>query len=91
MKENTQKFLKELSADEIEIYEWVAKVTLPALGYPLYSSLSNPLLISAEAIQGYQQENATLKNQFMQTAPKNDLDKREPQLQLLHAIRSRKK
>lgn len=91
MKENTQKFLKELRADEIEIYEWVAKCTLTALGYSLYSSLSNPSLISTEAIQGYQQENAALKKQFMQTAPKNDLEKREPQLQILTAIRSRKK
>lgn len=90
MKDNTQKFLKELSADEIEIYEWVAKDTLAALGYPLYSSLSNPSLISAEAIRQYDLENAALKKQFMQSAPKNDLEKRAPQLQILNTIRSRK-
>lgn len=91
MKDNTQKFLKELPAEEIEIYEWVAKDTLTALGYPLYSSLSNPSLISAAAIQHYSQENAALKKQFLQTAPKNDVEKRAPQLQILNAIRNRKR
>ena len=89
MKDNTQKFLKELSADEIEIYEWVAKDTLTALGYPLYSSLSNPSLISAEAIRHYDLENAALKKQFMQSALKRP-GKRAPQLQILNTIRSRK-
>ena len=91
MKDNTQKFLKELSADEIEIYEWVAKDILTALGYPLYSSLSNPSLVNAESILQYDQENVALKKQFMQSAPKNDLEKRAPQLQILNTIRGRKK
>lgn len=91
MKDNTKKFLKELSAEEIEIYEWVAKDTLTALGYPLYSPLSNASLISSEAVQSYDRENTLLKKQFMQTAPKNDIEKRAPQLQVLNTIKERKK
>lgn len=91
MKENTQKFLKELSADEIEIFEWVAKDTLVALGYPLYSSLSQPSLVSAEMIRLYQEENAAFKQQFLKNAPRNDVEKRTPQLQLLNTIRARTK
>jgi len=91
MKDNTKKFLKELSPEEIEIYEWIARDTLTALGYPLHSSLSNAALISPEAVQQYDRENAALKKQFMQAAPKNDIEKRAPQLQILNAIKERKK
>jgi hypothetical protein len=64
---------------------------LTALAYPLYSPLSNASLINPDAVQGYDRENTLLKKQFMQSAPKNDLEKRAPQLQILSAIKERKK
>lgn len=89
MQNNTNKYLKELSAEEIEIYEWVAGDTLQALGYQLSSTLNHPELISAEAIQRYNEQNKESKKQFMATAPKNDIDKRQAQLDILHAIKTR--
>lgn len=91
MKDNTQKFLKELTAEEIELFEWIASDTLMELGYPLYSPVSNKSLVSKEAIERYDKENAQLKKQFMQTAPKSDIEKRQPQLQIINAIKSREK
>jgi len=90
MKDNTQKFLKELSADEIAIFETVAKDTLKALGYSLYSTYNNEQLISPEAIAEYDEENKQLKQHFMQTAPKADIEKRQPQLDILKTIKTRK-
>ena len=91
MKNNTQKFLKELTAEEIELFEWIARDTLTELGYPLYSPVSNKSLVSKAAIERYDKENAQLKKQFMQTAPKSDIEKRQPQLQIINAIKSREK
>lgn len=89
MQNNTNKYLKELSAEEIEIYEWVAGDTLQALGYTLSSRLQHPELMKAEAIQQYDGENKERKKQFMATAPKNDIEKRQMQLDMLQAIKTR--
>ncbi len=62
MQNNTNKYLKELSAEEIEIYEWVAGDTLQALGYTLNSELKHPELVRAEAVIRYNEENAERKN-----------------------------
>ncbi|MFT3703700.1 MAG: sulfotransferase [Agriterribacter sp.] len=90
IKDNTKKFLKELSEEEIAIFEAVAKDTLTALGYPLYQSLYSKDLLSPEAIAGYNEENKKLKKQFLENAPKSDIEKRQPQLDILNAIKSRK-
>lgn len=90
MQGNTNKYLKELTAEEIEIYELVAGDTLKALGYPLCSSLSRPSLLSGDAILQYDKENTERKKQFMAGAPKNDIEKRQAQLNLLQQIKSRK-
>lgn len=91
IKNNTQKFLKELSPLEIELFEWVAQDTLNALGYPLYSSLSNPSLIAEEAISAYNEENIALKRISLQNAPQHDKEKRKPQKELLNTIRKKLK
>lgn len=89
MKDNTQKFRKELSEEEIEIFEWVAGDTLQALGYPLYSRKENPALVSETAIAGYLALNAERKRQFIATAPATDRLKRQGQLDILQTIKSR--
>ncbi|MCC6289535.1 MAG: sulfotransferase [Chitinophagaceae bacterium] len=90
MQNNTNKYLKELSAEEIEIYELVAGDTLQALGYTLNSKLQHPELISADAILRYDEENKERKKQFIATAPKNDIEKRQAQLDILQTIKKRK-
>lgn len=88
MKNNTQKFLKELTPEEIEIFEWVAGDTLQSLGYPLYSRLQHPELVSEKAIVAYLLFNKTAKEKFMTTAPGNDVEKRQGQLKILQSIKS---
>ncbi len=90
MKDNTQKFLKELSMEEIAIFETVAGDTLEALGYSLYSKTTDKSLLSQEAIAGYNEENRKQKKLFLDNAPKLDIEKRQPQLHLINAIKSRK-
>ncbi|MBX3254836.1 MAG: sulfotransferase [Chitinophagaceae bacterium] len=89
MQNNTNKYLTELSAEEIEIYEWVAGDTLQALGYTLSSRLQHPELMNPAAIQRYDEENKERKKQFMATAPKNDIEKRQAQLDILQSIKTR--
>ncbi|MBN8788991.1 MAG: sulfotransferase [Terrimonas sp.] len=90
MQNNTNKYLKELSAEEIEMYELVAGNTLQVLGYSLSSKLQHPEWLSADAILRYDEENKERKKQFMATAPKNDIEKRQPQLDILQHIKKRK-
>ncbi len=89
MQDNTNKYLKELSVEEIEIYELVAGDTLQALGYSLNTALQKPELLSAEAIGRYEEENKERKKQFMASAPKNDIEKRQAQLNILQSIKTR--
>lgn len=89
MQDNTNKYLKELTEEEIEIYELIAGDTLQALGYTLSSKLQHPELVGAEAIARYDAENKERKKQFMETAPKNDIEKRQAQLDILHTIKTR--
>ncbi|MGN6440223.1 MAG: sulfotransferase family protein [Agriterribacter sp.] len=89
MQDNTNKYLKELSTEEIEIYEWMAGDTLQALGYALSSKLQHPGLINADVVAGYDAENKERKKQFLETAPKNDIEKRQAQLDILHSIKTR--
>lgn len=89
MKNNTNKYLKELSSEEIEIYEWVAGSTLQALGYTLARKLQNPDLISEAAIQTYNNENEERKKAFLDNAPKLDKEKRQAQIDIIKAIKQR--
>lgn len=89
MQHNTNKFLKELSAEEIEIYELVAGDTLQSLGYTLHSALQHPELLNTDALTKYDEENSERKKQFMATAPRNDIEKRQAQLDILKIIKSR--
>lgn len=88
---NTKKYLKELSDEEIEIFELVAHKQLTELGYPLHTSLTHNSLIDDKAIAAYNIQNHELKNNFMATAPQNDLDKRKAQLAIIKTIKERKK
>ena len=84
---NTGKFHNELSQHELEIFELVNQDVLKQLCYPLFTSLTNTGLISAGSVQEYNTINDTLKRQILTSARQSDLDKREPQLKILHSIR----
>ncbi len=89
IKDNTNKFLSELSAEEIEIFEWVAGDTLQALGYSLYSDLQHPGLVQAETIVHYMKENEDRKKEFLTQASQKDIEKRQSQLKIIEKIKQR--
>lgn len=89
MSDNTGKFLKSFQEGDLEIFEMVAGKTLQKLGYPLYTSMDKLDLISEESLKKYQKQNSLLKKEILTTVRKSDLEKREPQLILLDAIKSR--
>ncbi len=89
MTDNTNKFLKEFTKEDLEIFELVAGDTLKKLGYPLYTNLENVELISELAIEKYTQENQILKQQAVLNSSKNDLEKRQPQTILLKEIKEK--
>jgi hypothetical protein len=89
MSDNTGKFLKSFKEEDLEIFEMVAGKTLQKLGYPLYTSMDKLEPISEESLKKYQEQNSLLKKEILTTVRKSDLEKREPQLVLLDAIKSR--
>ena len=89
MSDNTGKFLKSFKEGDLEIFEMVAGKTLHKLGYLLYTSMDKLDLISEQSLKKYQEQNSMLKKEILTTVRKSDLEKREPQLVLLDAIKSR--
>jgi hypothetical protein len=89
MHNNSSKFLKSFTQEELEIFELIAGDTLKRLGYPLYTLQNRQELISEDAICGYQFENSLLKKQAIVDAEPGDLEKRKQQEQLLHTIKER--
>ena len=87
---NSKKYLKELTKEEIIIFESVAGDTLERLGYELeYPDLSKDFVISKEDIQRYNEENKILKEQSGMFADPEGVKLREPQDKLIAAIKSR--
>lgn len=90
LKNNTQKFLRELSADDIAIFESVAGPTLQKLGYPLCSPASALRdSFTEEEIAHFAAENIRLKQAFNKQVDPEDLEKRRPQRELLARIKHR--
>lgn len=88
LSDNSRKFHKELTRDEIEIFELVSHDVLVKLNYPLFTSLTNTGVMSQEAIGKYNFLNEMLKKEIMLKAKKSDLEKRASQLQILRGIRT---
>jgi len=87
MRNNTGKFLKELTTDEIELFEMINKSVLTKLAYPLITGTNNISLLSPGAIEQYHVVNAQLKKQAVADARQSDLDKRDLQLQIIKSIK----
>lgn len=88
LKNNTNKFLCELSSEDITIFESVAGDLLQQLGYSLCTPLD--LLkgsFSDEEIVFFNEENIRLKNVFIRQADPADLEKRRPQDELINRIK----
>lgn len=88
MKNNTNKFLRELSSEDIAIFESVAGDLLQQLGYSLCTP---PDLLrdsfSDREIVLFNEENSRLKDAFLRQADPADLEKRRPQEELINRIK----
>ena len=89
MTNNKGKFHKELTPQEIEIFELLSHQVLTRLDYPLFTPLNNIELLTTDAIDAYDAENKALKKEVLSNARQSDLDRRELQLQILADIKSK--
>ena len=91
IKNNTKKFLTELSEHDLCIFESVAGQTLQKLGYDIITPKQQLITrFSEEEINQYMSENARLKQQFKKEMDPADLKKRQRQIDLLEKIRNYK-
>jgi len=88
IKDNTGKFLKELTAEDIRLFELINSQTLTKLGYRLITQPNANRAIAAGQIEGYNEENDLLKKHTILNARQSDLDKRSPQLEILKRIKT---
>jgi hypothetical protein len=79
MKENKQKFLRELSPGQIAIFESVAGSTLVKLGYTLRFPEQEARVFSAETLAEFSAKNARLKKEAKTKAAPSDIDHRKLQ------------
>lgn len=89
LKNNSKKFLREMSSDDICIFESVAGSVLKELGYELYTESEKLRLFSEKEIALFMEENERLKRTFKQEkADPEDIEKRRPQMELLERIQN---
>ncbi len=89
LKNNKNKFMHELTSEEITIFETVAGKELKALGYELLIPSDKIKPFTPSQIIKFEKENEQLKAAFAQQAEPADLQKRQPQENLLKEIRAR--
>jgi hypothetical protein len=90
MKDNTRKFLRECSPDELKIFEGVAGDVLDALGYERVATKPGERLTFGEdEIRVFAEENARLKAEILKTLPPDDQERRDRQDAVLAQIKAR--
>lgn len=88
IKNNFNKFLKEMNNDEIKIFEYVAGSTLLKLNYARYLNI-NGTFFSEDEIKKFNDENKLLKQVAVLSACEKDLDKIKGQADLIKEINKR--
>ena len=86
IKDNTGKFLNELTPEDIALFELINSQTLTKLGYRLVTQPNANRAIAAGQIDGFNHENALLKQHTILNARQSDLDRRSPQLEIIRRI-----
>jgi LPS sulfotransferase NodH len=90
MVDNTRKFMREASAEDISIFESVAGDMLDALGYErAYVRRGEERRFTANDIRGFDAENKRLKEEMLRSVDQEDLKRRDQQSALLAEIQSR--
>lgn len=89
MKDNAGKFLKEMSYDDLVIYESVAGDMLERLGFDLVTDISDRRIFSAEEIAVFDADNTRMKQETLRNADSHDLALRQPQADFMQKLRDR--
>ncbi|NER81535.1 MAG: sulfotransferase [Leptolyngbya sp. SIO1D8] len=90
MNQNTRKFLKQASEEEVKIFELVAGDVLDELGYErTQTSRGDMANFSSDDIAQFDAENQRLKALTQETMDKGDRERRDRQASLLKAIKER--
>lgn len=89
MTDNFNKFRKEMSDDDILIYESVAGDSLEALGYELVFKKSERIVLMPEKTSEFNKLNAELVKQMQEQTDPQEKERRKPQELLLKEIQSR--
>ena len=89
MKENSNKFVREMSQERIRIFESVAGDELSELGYDFHSRKSR-VVFDEEQIRHFQKENEKLKKTVKLKLTAEELEKRDIQSRVLERIRVRR-
>ena len=91
MNQNTRKFLKQASEEEVKIFELVAGDVLDELGYERTQTVRNDVAnFSAAELAQFDAENQRLKAERKETMDTEDLGCRDRQTALLQAIKDRR-
>ncbi len=88
IKDNTKKYLKEMSLDDLKIFESVAGQSLKDLGYGLTFSEAELLHFSADDIATFDVLNKQMKIHIKQEVGEEDLKKRQGQLDIIAKIKN---
>jgi hypothetical protein len=90
IKNNTRKFLREVSQEDITIFESVAGNVLDDLGYDrVYVKHGEEKNFSESEIEQFNLENDRLKQALKENVNKEDLERRNRQAYFLNEIKSR--
>jgi hypothetical protein len=90
MKDNTRKFLTQMSEEDLRIFESVAGDTLDELGYDrVHVRKGEELQYTEQQIAEFNEENARRKKAAWETMPEDDKKRREEQRAVLDGITAR--
>jgi len=90
MADNTRKFLRDASEEDIRIFESVAGDVLSALGYDrLYVPRGAGMPFTEADIRRFDEENLRLKEEVFDRTDASDIKRRDRQAALIQEIRER--
>jgi len=90
MKDNTRKFMRQASEQDIRIFESVAGYVLDALGYDrVFVKKGEEIKFTEAEIAAFDAENKRLKEEMLKTVDPADRERRDRQEKLIKEIKSR--
>ncbi|MGA8864104.1 MAG: sulfotransferase [Gallionella sp.] len=90
MADNTNKFLREMSGEDIRIFELVAGDVLDALGYKrFHSKTGETKVFTADELKRFDKENQRLKQEVLSKLDPEDMKRRDQQAAHINAIKDR--